>query len=257
MPFESEGDMSRETWRMFRILAEFVDGFETMNEIDKAVTVFGSARTKPDDHYYKKAVELSARLVERDFAVITGGGPGIMEAANKGAFEAHGESIGLNIALPMEQDPNPYQTQELTFRYFFVRKVMFVKYARGFVIFPGGFGTMDEFFESMTLIQTLKIKPFPVVCIGHDFWDGLIGWLKETMCEKFGCIAPKDLDLFRVTDDVDSAVQFIEDCYKNQCWHGRDETEITGRAAMPTAEGTRAGIDPRQTINRPKNPPQS
>ncbi len=213
-----ELDMSGETWRLFRILAEFVEGFDTLSRVGKAVTVFGSARTQPDDPVYQQAVECGRLLVERGFAVITGGGPGIMEAGNKGAYEAEGVSIGLNISLPMEQAPNPYQTHELTFRYFFARKVNFVKYARGFVIFPGGFGTMDEFFESMTLIQTLKIEPFPVVCIGHDYWDGLVSWIRGTMLEKFSTISPEDMDLFHVTDDVEEAVNLIADCHDKQCY---------------------------------------
>ena len=172
-------NLSKETWRLFRILAEFVDGFEAMHDITRGVTVFGSSRTPCDDPFYHQAVECGRRLVENDFAVITGGGPGIMEAANKGAYEASGTSVGLNISLPTEQQPNRYQTHELTFRYFFVRKVMFVKYACGFIIFPGGFGTMDEFFESMTLMQTLKIQPFPVICIGTKFWGGLVDWMRQ------------------------------------------------------------------------------
>ena len=215
--------MAQETWRLFRIMSEFVEGFETLSEVKNAVTVFGSARTPRDDPYYKTAVDCAAKLVEKDFSVMTGGGPGIMEAANRGAFEAGGTSVGLNISLPMEQEPNPYQTHELTFRYFFVRKVMFVKYAKGFIIFPGGFGTMDEFFESMTLIQTLKIKPFPVVLIGHDFWDGLVDWMGKVdparqVRRRF---PPNDLDLFRVTDRRGrSGRQSFIACFEDQCWVG-------------------------------------
>lgn len=238
-------DMGGETWRLFRILSEFVDGFDTLSRVGKAVTVFGSARTDPEDRYYKKAVECGRLLVDREFAVITGGGPGIMEAANKGAFEAQGVSIGLNISLPMEQAPNPYQTHELTFRYFFARKVNFVKYASGFIIFPGGFGTMDEFFESMTLIQTLKIEPFPVICIGHDYWDGLVDWIRKTMLGEFGTISEKDMDLFRVTDDVEEAVNLVTECHDKKCWLGGQPMEIPDHAAVPTAEGTRVGVDPR------------
>ncbi len=221
----TNGDLSREAWRLFRILSEFVDGFETMSDIGPAVTVFGSARTQEDDPVYQQAVECGRRLVKENFAVITGGGPGIMEAANRGAKEADGVSVGLNINLPMEQDPNPYQTHELDFRYFFVRKVMFVKYASGFIIFPGGFGTMDEFFESITLIQTLKIEPFPVVCVGHDFWDGLIDWIKQTMRDRYETISPSDLGLFHVTDSVEEAVQIVTD---------RFDAEAFKRQAFPT-----------------------
>lgn len=218
---DKDSQLTRESWRMFRILSEFVDGFEAMAEIGPAVTVFGSARTPADAEPYQQAVACGRRLVEADFGVITGGGPGIMEAANRGAFEAKGKSIGLNIMLPMEQVPNPYQTHELNFRYFFVRKVMFVKYACGFVIFPGGFGTMDEFFESVTLMQTLKIEPFPVICIGHDFFDGLVDWIKGTMLKRYAAISPKDLELFRVTDDVDEAVHIIEDHFDHEQWKRR------------------------------------
>lgn len=215
---DRETALSRETWRLFRILSEFVDGFEAMTEIGPAISVFGSARTKPDEKHYQLATTCARRIVAKNFAVITGGGPGIMEAANRGAREAGGKSVGLNIRLPMEQQPNRFQTHELDFRYFFVRKVMFVKYAVGFIIFPGGFGTMDEFFEAITLIQTHKIEPFPVVCVGHDFFDGLIDWLKNTMLERYGAIDGKELELFRVTDDVDEAVEWISEHFDEQRW---------------------------------------
>ncbi|MFG0250667.1 MAG: TIGR00730 family Rossman fold protein [Phycisphaeraceae bacterium JB051] len=241
----NEASLSNEAWRMFRILSEFVEGFETLNDIGPAVTVFGSARTKIDDPYYLKAVECGRKLVTQKLAVITGGGPGIMEAANKGAFEAGGTSVGLNISLPMEQHPNPYQTHEINFRYFFARKVMFVKYAIGFICFPGGFGTMDEFFESMTLIQTHKTAPFPVVLIGKDFWSGLVDWIKQTMLEKHACISPEDLDLFRITDSVDEAVKIIEECHNTQCYWGPPQPDMPAQAIRETAEGTRYGIDPR------------
>jgi len=248
MPLGFEDQLHKETWRMFRIMSEFVDGFETMSQFDKAVTVFGSARTQPGEKYYEDAVRCGRLLTDRGFATITGGGPGIMEAANKGAYESKGQSIGLNIMLPMEQAPNPYQTHELDFRYFFVRKVMFVKYAKGFIIFPGGFGTMDEFFEALTLVQTLKIDPFPVVCIGHDFWDGLVDWLKATMRDRYETIAPRDMDLFRVTDDVEDAVDFVSDCYDGKCWMPQPEADLTAQATETTAEGTRAG----RTIRHPR-----
>lgn len=245
MPLNPEHDLSHETWRLFRILSEFVDGFETMSQIGQAVSVFGSARTLPDAHDYKLAVKCGRLLAENDFAVITGGGPGIMEAANKGAFEAGGRSVGLNISLPMEQKPNRFQNYELTFRYFFARKVMFVKYSSGVINFPGGFGTMDEFFEGLTLIQTLKTAPFPMVCIGHHFWDPLIAWIKSTMRDEYRTISPQDIDLFHVTDDVEEAVRLIVE-YRKQPW-GRPQppANIPSYAVKPTAEGTRVGIDPR------------
>lgn len=221
-------DFSRETWRLFRIISEFVDGFEAMSEIGPAVSVFGSARTPESDPYYQMARDCGRKIVERQLAVITGGGPGIMEAANRGAMEAGGVSVGLNINLPMEQAPNPYQTQALSFRYFFIRKVMFVKYACGFVIFPGGFGTMDEFFESLTLIQTHKINPFPVVCVGKDFWGGLIDWTRKTMSEKYATISPEDMDLFYLTDDVDEAVERVVNAFDFSTWRSQVRPAIPG-----------------------------
>ncbi|MEM1330460.1 MAG: TIGR00730 family Rossman fold protein [Planctomycetota bacterium] len=203
--------LERESWRVFKIMAEFVEGFDTLALLPDSVTVFGSARTKPDHPDYIKAVELARKLGESGRTVITGGGPGIMEAANKGAYEAGASSVGLNITLPHEQEPNPYQTHRLHFEYFFVRKVMFVKYAKAFVIFPGGFGTLDELFESLTLMQTEKIDPFPVVLIGTDFWNEVLHWLGDTLRDRYATISPEDLKLFRVTDDVDQAVSFIED----------------------------------------------
>ena len=225
---DREVALSRETWRLFRILSEFVDGFDIMSEIGAGVTVFGSARTQPGEKYYDMAVDCGKKICAKKFAVITGGGPGIMEAANKGAMECGGHSVGLNIDLPFEQTPNPYQTHAINFRYFFVRKVMFVKYACGFIIFPGGFGTMDELFETITLIQTQKIHPFPVVLIGHDFWDGLIDWVKETLDEKFQTISPKDLDLIKVTDDVDEAVKIISDYFEPSKWKSQVRPAMPG-----------------------------
>ena len=237
-----EANLSRETWRLFRIISEFVDGFEVMGKVGPAVSVFGSARTTEDSDDYQKAVDCGRQIVDSGLAVITGGGPGIMEAANRGAMDAGGKSVGLNISLPMEQKPNPYQTHLLTFRYFFVRKVMFVKYACGFVIFPGGFGTMDEFFEAMTLIQTLKIDPFPVVCVGSDFWGGMIDWLKRTMIEEYRTIAPEDLDLFKVTDSVEEAVDYINRRYDHDAWLRRSSpsmmSEMVNQHVDRTAEGT-------------------
>ena len=199
----------QDLWRLFRIMAEFTEGFEELASVGPAVSIFGSARSKPGDRYYKLAEKTASEVVDAGFAVITGGGGGIMEAANKGAADAGGRSIGLNIELPMEQVPNPYQNVVLDFRYFFVRKVMFLKYAHGFIVFPGGFGTMDEFFESLVLIQTLKQASFPVILMGSDFWEGLIDWIKETMLNKHGYISPEDLDVFTVVDEPKAAVEII------------------------------------------------
>ncbi|MCC5828190.1 MAG: TIGR00730 family Rossman fold protein [Phycisphaeraceae bacterium] len=240
---EQVQQMSQETWRLFRILSEFVDGFEVMSQVGPAVSVFGSARTPETDPYYKQARICGRKLVEAGFAVVTGGGPGIMEAANRGAHDARGQSVGLNISLPMEQKPNPYQNHVLHFRYFFVRKVMFMKYAAGYINFPGGFGTMDEFFESLTLIQTMKTEPFPVVCVGHDYWDGLIQWIKGTLLDRFSAISPGDLNLFHVTDDVDEAIAIIKEHQRGKD-RGADAGRISGAAAAPTGEGTRMGVPP-------------
>ena len=212
-PIEMTGNLQRETWRVFKIMAEFVEGFERMAEVGPAVTVFGSARTKPGTETYQQGIDCGRRLADAGFATVTGGGPGIMEAANQGAYEAGGISVGMNISLPMEQSANPFQTHELNFRYFFVRKVMLVKYSEAFIIFPGGFGTMDEYFEALTLIQTEKIDPFPVICIGHDFWDGLVEWITGKMEAEFKTISPGDTDLFHITDDVEEAVRIVSDHY--------------------------------------------
>ncbi|HQG31305.1 MAG TPA: TIGR00730 family Rossman fold protein [Deltaproteobacteria bacterium] len=198
----------QESWRIFRIMAEFVDGIETLSSLDPAVTIFGSARSKPGDKYYAMAEELGGLLAKAGFCVISGGGPGIMEAANKGATEAGGQSVGLNIVLPFEQRLNPYTNIHLNFRYFFVRKVMFVKYAMSYVIFPGGFGTMDELFEALTLIQTDKIKPFPVVLIGSDYWRGLLDWIQNTMLKENN-ILPEDQAIFTIVDSPKAAVEII------------------------------------------------
>ena len=197
-----------ESWRVFKIMGEFIDGVETLHDIGKAVSIFGSARTQPDNPDYKKAQEIAALFVKNDFAVITGGGGGIMEAANKGAEEAGGVSVGLNIQLPFEQKPNPYANVTLEFKYFFVRKVMFVKYAVAYIIMPGGFGTMDELFESLTLIQTRRIRPFPVILVGSHYWAGLLDWIKGTMLEH-NLISPDDLDIFQVLDDPEEIVKAV------------------------------------------------
>ena len=203
-----------DVWRIFRIMAEFVEGFDDMDSIGPAISLFGSARTRPDHPHYKLAEETAAAFAKAGFAVITGGGNGIMEAANKGAAQAGGKSIGLNIELPMEQKPNEFQNMSLYFRYFFCRKVMFLKYANGFVVLPGGFGTMDEFFESLVLIQTLRQAFFPVVLMGSDFWAGLLDWIKQTMLNECSYISPEDVDVFTIVDEPAEAVKIITD-FKN------------------------------------------
>ncbi|MEM6391988.1 MAG: TIGR00730 family Rossman fold protein [Planctomycetota bacterium] len=219
--------MSRETWRLFRILSEFIDGFEVMSKVGPAVSVFGSARTKPDHPDYAAAVEAGRLICQAGFGCITGGGPGIMEAANKGAMECGGRSVGLNIQLPFEQEPNRFQNVPLDFRYFFVRKVMFVKYAVGFVMFPGGFGTLDEFFETLTLMQTRKIERFPIVLVGASYWGGLVDWMRRELVER-GTIGPGDVDLFTVTDDVDEAVEVIRGAYDPAAWRSQVRPTIPG-----------------------------
>lgn len=197
-----------DTWRVFRIMGEFVEGFDELATVTRGVSIFGSARTGPEDNYYKAAQETAALLAKAGFAVITGGGPGIMEAANRGAFEAGGLSIGCNIELPFEQRPNAYQTRSLKFKYFFVRKMMFVKYSAAFIIFPGGFGTLDELFEALTLIQTRKIRNFPVVLFGSDYWNGMLNWIKELMLAE-GKISEGDLRLLHLTDSPAEAVDIV------------------------------------------------
>ena len=213
--------LAEDSWRMFRILGEFVQGFEEMADVGKAVTIFGSSRLKPDHPYYEKAVELGAALAEAGYAVVTGGGPGIMEAGNKGAYEADGRSVGLNVTLPHEQAPNPYQTDSLGFTYFFVRKVMLVKYSTAFIVFPGGFGTIDELFEALTLIQTRKIKPFPVYLVGVDFWRGLIQWIQNTLVRN-GTVSETDMHLFKVVDDVSTVSDEIDRYYRKANHAGFD-----------------------------------
>ena len=207
---------AEEPWRIFRIMAEFVEGFEELAFVGPAVSVFGSARTRPDQPYYKLAEQTAVKIAKAGFAVMTGGGGGIMEAANKGAFEAGGKSIGLNIEIPIEQIPNKYQNMSLQFRYFFCRKVMFVKYAHGFVFFPGGFGTLDEFMEALVLIQTLKLAQFPVILMDGNYWTGLIEWLKEKVLKEHGNISQEDLDVFTIVDDPDVAVKILIDFQKSE-----------------------------------------
>jgi hypothetical protein len=198
-----------EAWRIFRIMAEFVESIEILSNVDNAVSIFGSARIKPEDKYYRMAEELSRLLVENGFAVITGGGPGIMEAGNKGAAEAGGKSVGMNIKLPFEQKPNPYANIPLDYKYFFIRKVMFIKYAVAYVIMPGGYGTMDEFFEALTLIQTRRVRSFPVILMGREYWQGLLDWLKDTMLKR-EMILPYDLDMIQVIDEPEEVVKHIK-----------------------------------------------
>ena len=202
---------SSDSWRVFRIMGECVNGFDALATITMGVSVFGSARTPEDNEYYIAARETGKLLAEAGFEVITGGGPGIMEAANRGAFEANGVSVGCNIELPFEQDPNPYQTHELSFKYFMIRKTMFIKYSNAYMIFPGGFGTMDEIFEALTLIQTRKIRNFPVVMFGSTYWKGLLSWLQSTMLSEKN-ISPEDLGLMYMTDSPSDAVEFIKSC---------------------------------------------
>ncbi len=222
-PFEADRQMSpiemarwqneriKDTWRIFRVMSEFVEGFERLGSMGPSVSVFGSARTPQDHPYYALGVAVGKELADRGYAVITGGGPGIMQAANEGAHRAGGVSVGLNIALPHEQHVNPYvdAPHNLTFEFFFVRKTMFVKYAQGYIVLPGGFGTMDELFESLTLIQTKKTARFPVVLMGATYWAGLITWIRETLLDG-GYISPEDPDLFVVTDDPAEAVDVID-----------------------------------------------
>jgi len=201
---------TQDTWRIFRIMAEFVEGFEGLSRLGSCVTFFGSARVKENDPHYEMARQTAAALVEKGYAIMTGGGPGIMEAANRGAHESDGKSIGLNIELPMEQEPNPYLNIHIDFRYFFVRKVMLVKYSQALLIFPGGFGTLDEFFETITLIQTHKIKRFPVVLIDKEYWSGLVGWIKDHLLAT-GKIREEDLSLFKQADTVEEVLEAIND----------------------------------------------
>ncbi len=208
---------ANDSWAIFKIMGEFVHGYEKMSKIGPCVSIFGSARTKPDNKYYKLAESVAKKIVEAGYGVITGGGPGIMEAGNKGAHLAGGTSVGLNIELPFEQHDNPYidNDKSLDFDYFFVRKVMFVKYSQGFVVMPGGFGTLDELFEAITLIQTHKIGEFPIILVGTDFWEGLMDWVKKTLLDSFGNISAKDLDLIHLVDTEDEVIAVLDSFYKN------------------------------------------
>jgi hypothetical protein len=256
-----------DTWRVFRIMAEVVEGFESLADLGPAVTIFGSARTKPEDPYYLAAERLAGLLAKAKFAVITGGGPGIMEAGNKGAMEAGAKSVGCNITLPQEQESNRYQTTSLDFHYFYVRKVMFVKYASAFVCFPGGYGTLDEFFETITLIQTLKIEPFPIILYGSKHWGGLVDWIRSTL--KPGFIDGEDIDIFRLVDSPEEALKQIKAGVKKHWWrpveagaaeatgngvHGlgsrRGRSPLESAHSTATGEGTRYGQRPTRTTNK-------
>ncbi|MDO5980725.1 TIGR00730 family Rossman fold protein [Flavivirga spongiicola] len=207
---------TNDSWAIFKIMGEFVNGFEKMSKIGPCVSIFGSARTKPEDRYYKLAEKVAKGIVEAGYGVITGGGPGIMEAGNKGAHLGGGTSVGLNIDLPFEQHDNPYidSDKSLDFDYFFVRKVMFVKYSQGFVVMPGGFGTLDELFEAMTLIQTHKIGKFPIILVGTDFWEGLLDWVKKTLLDSFSNVSAKDLDLIHLVDTEEEVIDILDAFYK-------------------------------------------
>lgn len=206
---------TNDSWAIFKIMGEFVNGYEKLSRIGPCVSIFGSARTKPDDKYYQLAENIAAKLADNGYGVITGGGPGIMEAGNKGAHNAGGTSVGLNIELPFEQHDNPYidSDKSIDFDYFFVRKVMFVKYSQGFVVMPGGFGTLDEFFEALTLIQTHKIGKFPIILVGKDFWGGLVEWIKETLLKSYGNISPDDLHLVDIVDNEDEVIEILNTFY--------------------------------------------
>lgn len=232
--------MGEDTWRVFRIMSEFVEGFETLSHIGPAVSIFGSARTDAGQPDYVMAQKLAGALARKGYAVITGGGPGIMEAANRGASEVGGTSVGLNIELPFEQRPNPYIGTLVSFRYFFCRKVMFVKYSSAFVIMPGGFGTLDELFESVTLIQTNKIKPFPVVLVGRRYWDGLLKWISDEVLTA-GMISRPDLQILKVADTIDEVVSIIESTRIPECVTGAQVD--TAPPAVPAARTRRKRRD--------------
>lgn len=214
-PLREDHFLTTDSWRVFRIISEFVDGFETMTNLGPSVSIFGSARIKPGTPYYNLGIEVAQNIALKGFAVITGGGPGIMEACNKGAQLANGASCGLSIDLPFESESNYFidSKYNLHFRYFFVRKVMFIRYAQGYVFLPGGFGTLDELFEALTLIQTKKIHPFPIYMMGKDYWKGLMDWIKETMMDQ-ACISPEDLKLIQITDDPAEVANGIERHYQ-------------------------------------------
>jgi uncharacterized protein (TIGR00730 family) len=255
MPKKKPAPDGQDSWRIFRILSEFVEGFEALGSLPPAVSIFGSARSTPTDPYYKAAEQVGRQLAKAGFAIVTGGGPGIMEAANKGAFEVGGVSVGCNITLPQEQEANRYQTISLDFHYFYARKVMFLKYARAIVCFPGGYGTLDEFFETITLIQTLKAEPFPVILYGSEYWGGLVGWMRKTLLPGF--IDAEDIDVFRVVDDVKTCVKTVKAGIAKPWWKPLDEVRAADAAKRKTGplagahadsgEGTRYGRRARTT----------
>lgn len=206
---------TNDSWAIFKIMGEFVNGYEKLSQIGPCVSIFGSARTKPDHKYYKLTEEVAKKIVEHGYGIITGGGPGVMEAGNKGAHLAGGTSVGLNIHLPFEQHDNPYidSDKNINFDYFFVRKVMFVKYSQGFVVMPGGFGTLDELFEAITLIQTNKIDKFPIVLVGREFWSGLVDWVRTTLLDSFQNISAGDIDILQVVDTADEVIEILDQFY--------------------------------------------
>lgn len=250
---------AEETWRIFRIMAEFVEGIEVMSRVGPAISVFGSARTPPGTKYYDLAVECGRLLAERQFAVITGGGPGIMAAVNQGAAEAGGKSVGLNIALPHEQEANPYQNIAMDFHYFFVRKVMFIKYAVGMICFPGGFGTLDEFFEAMTLLQTKKAPAMAVALVGSEYWNPLADWIRTTLLEQHAAICPGDLNLYQITDDPHVAVATVCDFFERRGVPGGVPPSAEQLRRHPqerlSGEGTIYGVPP-WGASRRRTPPE-
>jgi len=246
----------QESWRVFRIMTEFVEGFEELSTLGKAVTIFGSARTKPEDKFYREAEQTARLLAKAGFSIITGGGPGIMEAANRGAFDNGSPSIGLNISLPHEQESNRYQTISLDFHYFYARKVMFVKYASAFICFPGGYGTLDEFFETITLVQTMKIEAFPILLYGSAHWTGLVEWMRKQLIPHF--IDGEDIDIFRLVDSPEQAVREVRYGVRKPWWRPADKelksdagpsqrgrVPLAGSRTSDTGEGTRYGKRPR------------
>ena len=224
VPTSSSGTMSRESWKIFQIMAEFVNGFERLSQIQPSVSIFGSARTAPDHPHYQLAEEIAYKLSDAGFSVVSGGGPGIMEAVNKGAFAGKSPSVGVNIELPFEQVANAYQDLSISFQHFFARKVMFVKYAKAYVVMPGGFGTLDELVEALTLIQTGKSVRMPIILVHSPFWAGLVEWFKSTLVTE-GVISPEDLDLFTVVDDADSVIEHIFSFYESSGFEATEEEQ--------------------------------
>ena len=231
LPPSSASLMARESWKILQIMAEFVSGFEQLSQIQPSVSIFGSARIPPGHPYYALTEEIARKLSDAGFAVVSGGGPGLMEAANKGAYSGKSPSVGLNIVLPREQRANEYQDVRLTFQHFFARKVMFVKYARAYVVMPGGFGTLDELIEALTLIQTGKVRNFPVILFGSDYWQGLLDWLRDRLVAE-GKIAPEDMNLMHVTDSPEEAVNVVLEYYQAQLENAASENAGNGRGGF-------------------------